>query len=197
MWFENSKLKLPTASEALPGRAERMTFTNKHFVLGTPLDDAFAGLETALFGLGCFWGAEKKFWNTPGVRSTAVGYAAGLTPNPTYREVCSGKTGHNEVVRVVFDPQKVSYSELLKVFWESHDPTTAMRQGNDVGTQYRSGVYVNSPTQRELAERSKTEFQTALTASRFGAVPKARLASSASLSAVSPPPTSRVGSASA
>ena len=150
------KLKVPAREDALPGRKERMDVPEKHFVLGTPLEPPYpAGTEIAVFGMGCFWGAEKKFWSIPGVHSTSVGYAGGFTPNPTYREVCSGKTGHAEVVQVVFDPKKVSYEALLKVFWESHDPTQGMRQGNDVGTQYRSGIYVYSAQQRNAAESSK------------------------------------------
>ena len=158
------KLAMPTKENALPGRKEKMPgIPSTHEVLGTSLEGPFAaGLEMAMFGLGCFWGAEKKFWQLPGVHSTAVGYAAGITPNPTYREVCSGATGHNEVVRVVFDPTKVSYETLLKTFWESHDPTQGMRQGNDVGTQYRSGVYTYSAEQKKQAEASREAYQAAL-----------------------------------
>jgi peptide-methionine (S)-S-oxide reductase len=142
-----------------------------HHVNGARLSPPFpAGLERALFGAGCFWGVEKKFWQVPGVYSTAVGYAAGLTPNPTYREVCSGMTGHNEVVLVVFDPKKVSYDALLKTFWENHDPTQGMRQGNDTGTQYRSGIYVFDETQRDAALRSRDVFQDQLTRGGFGAI---------------------------
>ena len=138
-----SKLRVPTKDQALPGRAERMPVPAAHHVNGARLAPPFpAGLEQAMFGMGCFWGAEKKFWQVPGVYSTAVGYAGGLTPNPTYREVCCGMTGHNEVVLVVFDPKKMTYDALLKTFWENHDPTQGMRQGNDIGTQYRSGIYV-------------------------------------------------------
>src|SRR5687767_13133080 len=141
--------KMPTKTEALPGRSARMTVPDVHFVNGNRLEPPFPGnLETAMFGLGCFWGAEKKFWQLPGVYSTAVGYAAGSTPNATYEEVCSGYTGHNEVVRVAYDPRKVSYETLLKTFWESHDPTQGMRQGGDIGTQYRSGIYVYDAEQR-------------------------------------------------
>lgn len=142
-----------------------------HFVNGNPLQGPFpAGLETAIFGLGCFWGAERKFWQRDGVYTTAVGYAAGITPNPTYREVCTGMTGHNEVVLVVFDPARVSYDELLKTFWESHNPTQGMRQGNDVGTQYRSGIYYVSDAQRVAAERSRDAYQSELTRVGYGAV---------------------------
>jgi peptide-methionine (S)-S-oxide reductase len=168
--FEN-KLKLPTPQEALKGRAERMPVPHRHDVLDAPLSGPFpAGLETAMFGLGCFWGAEKKFWQVPGVYTTAVGYAAGFTPNPTYREVCSGMTGHAEVVLVVFDPKRVTYDDLLKVFWESHDPTQGMRQGNDVGTQYRSGIYYYGETQRAAAERSRDEYQRALSKAGHGPI---------------------------
>ncbi|HEX8700363.1 MAG TPA: peptide-methionine (S)-S-oxide reductase MsrA [Myxococcaceae bacterium] len=165
------KLKLPTPEEALPGRSEAMPVPEKHHVLGTPLKGPYpAGLRQAVFGLGCFWGAEKKFWQTPGVYTTAVGYAAGLTPNPTYREVCSGGTGHNEVVLVVFDPAKVSYETLLRVFWESHDPTQGMRQGNDVGTQYRSGIYTFDEAQKGAAEQSRDAYQKALAAQGYSAI---------------------------
>jgi peptide-methionine (S)-S-oxide reductase len=161
------KLRMPKPEEALPGRAEPLPVPEKHFVLGTRLAPPFPpGSELALFGMGCFWGAEKQFWQLPGVISTSVGYAAGLTPNPTYEEVCSGRTGHNEVVRVVFDPAKISYDALLKTFWESHDPTQGMRQGNDAGTQYRSGVYVYGAAQRERAEASKQAYET----KGFGAI---------------------------
>ncbi|MBK7971834.1 MAG: peptide-methionine (S)-S-oxide reductase MsrA [Deltaproteobacteria bacterium] len=171
LFHHPDKLRIPRPEEALPGRTERMAVAPRHVVLGTPMDGPFpAGLETAMFGMGCFWGAEKKFWQAPGVHSTAVGYAAGSTPNPSYREVCSGYTGHNEVVRVVFDPAKTSYAELLKVFWENHDPTQGMRQGNDVGTQYRSGIYVYSAAQRDQAERSKRAFQAALGQAGYGAI---------------------------
>jgi peptide-methionine (S)-S-oxide reductase len=163
------KLNLPTAAEALPGRATEMPLTNRHFVNGNPLKPPFPeSMELALFGLGCFWGAERKFWQQSGVYSTSVGYAAGSTPNPTYQEVCSGMTGHNEVVRVVYDPNVISYEALLKLFWESHNPTQGMRQGNDVGTQYRSGIYVYSDAQRQLAEASLTMYQAALSKSGYG-----------------------------
>ena len=162
---------LPTPSEALPGRDERMPVPEKHFVNGHPLQAPFPdGLEQALFGLGCFWGAERKFWETPGVYTTAVGYAAGLTPNPDYKEVCTGMTGHNEVVLVVYDPAMVSYDELLKVFWEAHDPTQGMGQGNDVGTQYRSGIYVYSDSQLAAARASRDSFQARLAEKGFGAI---------------------------
>ena len=167
----DKKTKMPAAGEALPGRSQKMDVPEKHHVNGARLEPPFpAGTETALFGLGCFWGAEKKFWNVKGVYTTAVGYAAGFTPNPTYREVCTGQTGHNEVVLVVFDPKQVSYADLLKVFWESHDPTQGMRQGNDVGTQYRSGIYYYSEAQREAAERSKEAFQQKLGDAGYGRI---------------------------
>ncbi|MCA9509501.1 MAG: peptide-methionine (S)-S-oxide reductase MsrA [Myxococcales bacterium] len=157
------KTRLPTPEEALPGRGERMPVAARHAVLGTPMEPAVEGdLALAMFGLGCFWGAERRFWQAPGVVATAVGYAGGATPNPLYEEVCSGRTGHNEVVRVVFDRAKTSYEELLAVFWESHDPTQGMRQGNDVGTQYRSGIYVYSDAQRAAAERSRDAYARAL-----------------------------------
>ena len=166
-----AKLAMPTGETALPGRAERMPVPAKHYVNGRPIAPPFPeGLARAMFGLGCFWGAERKFWETPGVFSTAVGYAAGLTPNPFYEEVCTGLTGHNEVVLVVFDPKRVSYEMLLKVFWESHDPTQGMRQGNDVGTQYRSGIYVYSPEQRRQAEASREAYQRVLSKARFGTI---------------------------
>ena len=159
------KLKLPTLAEALPGRSSEIPTAAKHFVNGNSLKPPFPeGMETAVFGLGCFWGAERKFWQQQGVYVTAVGYAAGLTPNPTYEEVCSGMTGHNEVVLVVFDPKVISYTDLLKVFWESHNPTQGMRQGNDHGTQYRSGIYVYNDAQRKIAEDSRELYQDALKA---------------------------------
>jgi len=165
------KTRLPDPADALPGRSEPIAVPPKHYVSGNPLKEPFPeGMQKALFGLGCFWGAERKFWQTEGVFSTAVGYAGGYTPNPTYEEVCSGKTGHNEVVQVVFDPAKVGYEDLLKVFWESHDPTQGMRQGNDVGTQYRSGIYVFDEAQRKAAEASKTAFEQALSKAGHGAI---------------------------
>jgi peptide-methionine (S)-S-oxide reductase len=165
------KLTVPSKSEALPGRAEKMPVPDKHHVKGTPLVEPFpAGMERALFGLGCFWGAERKFWELPGVYTTAVGYAAGHTPNPTYREVCTGMTGHNETVLVVFDPKKVSYDALLKTFWESHDPTQGMRQSNDVGTQYRSGIYYYGDAQRAAAERSLEAYQAQLSKAGYGKI---------------------------
>ncbi|NCQ85251.1 MAG: peptide-methionine (S)-S-oxide reductase MsrA [Microcystis aeruginosa W13-18] len=157
------KLTLPTVREALPGRSEKMPVPSTHYVNGHPLQPPFpAGMESAMFGLGCFWGAERKFWQLEGVYTTAVGYAAGITPNPTYQEVCTGMTGHNEVVLVVYDPSVISYEQLLKVFWESHNPTQGMRQGNDTGTQYRSGIYTYSPQQKQLAEKSRSMYQEAL-----------------------------------
>lgn len=171
MLWNHKPVQMPTPEEALPGRTEAMPVPERHFVNGHPLTPPFpAGMELALFGLGCFWGAERKFWQMPGVYSTAVGYAAGYTPNPTYKEVCSGLTGHNEVVRVVFDPAKIAYEDLLRVFWEAHDPTQGMRQGNDVGTQYRSGIYVHSEAQRRAAEASRDRYQAALTAAGRGAI---------------------------
>ena len=172
MWLTNPyKLQLPRPEEALPGRERPVPLRKTHFVNGAPLDGPFPdGTELALFGLGCFWGAEKRFWQVPGVISTAVGYAGGLTPNPNYEEVCSGRTGHNEVVRVAFDPARVAYGELLNVFWESHDPTQGMRQGNDVGTQYRSAVYCFSPAQRAAAEASRAAYEEALRAAGHGPI---------------------------
>jgi peptide-methionine (S)-S-oxide reductase len=157
------KLTLPRPEETLPGRPTAIPTSSRHFVNGNPIKPPFSShLEQAVFGMGCFWGAERKFWQQEGVFTTAVGYSAGFTPNPTYEEVCSGMTGHNEVVLVVFDPQVISYSALLKVFWESHNPTQGMRQGNDSGTQYRSGIYVSSPAQRDIAEASREVYQKAL-----------------------------------
>ncbi|HEX9306703.1 MAG TPA: peptide-methionine (S)-S-oxide reductase MsrA [Anaeromyxobacter sp.] len=165
-----SKLRLPTPEEALPGRPDPVPVPERHFVSGNRIVPPFAeGSELADFGLGCFWGAEKAFWSVPGVHATAVGYQGGETANPTYREVCTGRTGHAEVVRVVFDPKRVSYEDLLRVFWESHDPTQGMRQGNDVGTQYRSAIYAHSPAQRRAAEASRDAYDRALQERGFGA----------------------------
>jgi peptide-methionine (S)-S-oxide reductase len=169
--FSSKPLTIPSAAEALPGRVERMPVPDAHFVNKHRLTPPFPdGLQRAVFGMGCFWGAEKKFWPLRGVYSTAVGYAGGPTPNPTYREVCTGMTGHNEVVLVVFDPTVIGYADLLKVFWESHDPTQGMRQGNDVGTQYRSGIYVEDGEQQQAAEASRDAFQKQLTAEGYGAI---------------------------
>jgi peptide-methionine (S)-S-oxide reductase len=172
MWFaDRTKLALPTAADALPGRDERMSVAPRHFVLDGPLEPPFPqGTQEAVFGMGCFWGAEKKFWSIPGVVSTHVGYAGGITRNPTYREVCSGRTGHAEVVRVVFDPSRVTYDDLLRVFWEAHDPTQGMRQGNDVGTQYRSAIYVQGDAQRAAAEASKAAYAKRLAGAGFSDV---------------------------
>lgn len=168
---KGKKTAMPSPQEALPGRTTPMAVPSQHYVNGNPLQPPFPeGMETAMFGLGCFWGAERKFWQQNGVYTTAVGYAAGYTPNPTYQEVCSSLTGHNEVVLVVFDPQVISYEHLLKVFWESHNPTQGMRQGNDVGTQYRSGIYTYSPAQRQQAEASGQRYQQALSAAGYGQI---------------------------
>jgi peptide-methionine (S)-S-oxide reductase len=162
---------MPAPDEALPGRSEPIPTAERHFVNGKPLKGPYPeGIETIVFGMGCFWGAERLFWQIPGVHVTAVGYAAGHTPNPTYEEVCSGMTGHNEVVLVAYDPQQVPLQKLLKVFWESHDPTQVMRQGNDVGTQYRSGIYTNTPEQKEAAEASRDAYADALKARGLGPV---------------------------
>jgi peptide-methionine (S)-S-oxide reductase len=169
--FKRKPLSVPAADEALPGRPDALPTAETHFVTGAPLKGPYPqGAEKALFGLGCFWGAERKFWEMPGVIVTAVGYAGGPTPNPTYEEVCSGMTGHTEAVLVVFDPKTVSYAQLLKTFWESHDPTQGMRQGNDVGTQYRSGIYTYSDEQRREAEASKAAYQAALKAQGMPAI---------------------------
>ena len=169
-FLQRDKTKMVTRDRALPGRETRPhPLTNQHHVLGTPIEGPFPeGMQLAYFGMGCFWGAERTFWKLEGVYSTAVGYSAGLTPNPTYEEVCSGQTGHNEVVQIVFDPTKISYETLLKTFWESHDPTQIMRQGNDVGTQYRSGIYVHDEEQRRLAEASLAAYAKALEAAGHG-----------------------------
>ena len=169
--FSKKPLTIPSKADALPGRSERMPVPDAHFVNKNRLTPPFpGGLARAIFGMGCFWGAERTFWPLRGVYSTAVGYAAGSTPNPTYREVCTGMTGHNEVVLVVFDPKVTSYDDLLKVFWESHDPTQGMRQGNDVGTQYRSGIYYFDEDERRAAERTRDAFQKQLAAARYGAI---------------------------
>jgi peptide-methionine (S)-S-oxide reductase len=172
MLFSRKPLIIPSAADALPGRPHAIPTAERHFVNGRPLKGPYPeGLETAVFGLGCFWGAERKFWQMgEGIHVTAAGYAAGPTPNPTYEEVCSGLTGHNEVVLVVFDPKVLSFEALLKTFWESHDPTQGMRQGNDVGTQYRSGIYVTSPEQRAAAEASKRAYGEVLAARGYGPV---------------------------
>jgi len=167
----SKSLKIPSNRETLPGRAERMPAPDTHFVSGHRLEPPFpAGLERAIFGMGCFWGAERKFWELPGVYSTAVGYAAGQTPNPTYRDVCSGMTGHAEVVLVVFDPKTIRYEDLLKIFWESHDPTQGMQQGNDVGTQYRSGIYYEDAAQQRAAEASRDAYQPLLSKAGLGPI---------------------------
>jgi len=170
MWSKKP-VSVPSREEALPGRTESMPVPAAHFVNRHPVAPPFpAGLERAMFGMGCFWGAERKFWQLDGIYTTAVGYAAGHTPNPTYREVCSGMTGHAEVVLVVFDPKQITYDELLKVFWENHDPTQGMRQGNDVGTQYRSGIYCYGDEQRRAAERSRDSYQQRLTPAGHGSI---------------------------
>src|SRR5499433_1501057 len=172
MFMFKKKLEMPSAAEALPGRPTPIPTAREHFVLHRPLKGPYpAGFEKAMFGMGCFWGAERKFWELgAGIHITAVGYAAGYTPNPTYEEVCTGRTGHNEVVRVVFDPKAVGYETLLARFWEGHDPTQGMRQGNDVGTQYRSGIYVYSPEQRRLAEASRDAYQRVLERAGYGRI---------------------------
>jgi peptide-methionine (S)-S-oxide reductase len=172
MFMFKKKLEMPSAAEALPGRATPIPTAREHFVLHRPLKGPYpAGFEKAMFGMGCFWGAERKFWELgAGIYVTAVGYAAGYTPNPTYEEVCSGRTGHNEVVLVVYDPKTISYERLLKTFWENHDPTQGMRQGNDAGTQYRSGIYTFTAEQRSAAEASKAMYGKELKARRFDAI---------------------------
>ena len=172
MFMFKNKTQMPIQSDALPGRAQPIPTAREHFVNGRALKEPYPqGFEQAMFGLGCFWGAERKFWELgAGIHVTAVGYAAGFTPNPTYEEVCSGRTGHNEVVLVVHDPKKISYERLLKTFWESHDPTQGMRQGNDAGTQYRSGIYTFLPVQRQAAEASKTIYEAAIAAKGHGPI---------------------------
>ncbi len=171
MFSFRKKTRMPTPEEVLPGRSEKMPVPERHYVNGHPLVPPFpAGMEMALFGLGCFWGAERRFWETEGVYSTAVGYAGGYTPNPTYEEVCSGMTGHAEVARVVFDPKVVSYEQLLKEFWEAHDPTQGMRQGNDTGTQYRSAIYTYNVAQRAAAEASRERYAKRLAEAGYGPI---------------------------
>jgi len=169
--FSKKPISVPSREDALPGRKEPMPIAAEHFVNRHPIAPPFpGGLERAMFGMGCFWGAERKFWQLDGVYTTAVGYAAGHTPNPTYRDVCSGMTGHAEVVLLVFDPKTIAYDDLLKVFWENHDPTQGMRQGNDAGTQYRSGIYCYSDEQRRAAERSRDSYQQQLTVAGYGSI---------------------------
>jgi peptide-methionine (S)-S-oxide reductase len=169
--FGLNKSRMVSAADALPGRSEQLTVPERHEVLGAPLRPPYPeGSQVAEFALGCFWGAEKTFWQTPGVISTSVGYEGGFTPNPTYEEVCSGRTGHAETVRVVYDPAKVSYADLLKVFWEGHNPTQGMRQGNDVGSQYRSAIFYHSPEQQAVAEQSLAAYQKRLTEAGYGAI---------------------------
>jgi peptide-methionine (S)-S-oxide reductase len=170
MGLFGSQLESPSASAALPGRAGRMPVAERHFVTGEPLDGPFEGMERILVAMGCFWGAERIFWQAPGVFSTSVGYVAGFTPNPTYPEVCSGRTGHTEAVRVIFDPKRTTYESMLRVFWENHDPTQGMRQGNDQGTQYRSGLYYYDDSQKALALQSGEDFQKSLEQAGYGAV---------------------------
>jgi peptide-methionine (S)-S-oxide reductase len=172
MLFSKSKTTMPTAETALPGRPNPISTAAEHDIFSRPLKGPYpGGLEIAMFGIGCFWGAERKFWSlADGIWITAVGYAGGLTPNPTYQEVCTGRTGHNEVVLVVYDPKRLSYEKLLKTFWESHDPTQGFRQGNDVGTQYRSGIYYFNDAQRAAAEKSKAEYQSVLSKNGFGQI---------------------------
>ena len=170
MFYANKKTQMVDPDNALPGRDQPVRLPEQHHVLGTPLDEVPEGMEVAIFGMGCFWGAERKFWSLDGVYSTSVGYAGGYTPNPSYAEVCSAQTGHAEVVRVVYDPAEVSYEELLRVFWESHDPTQGMRQGNDVGTQYRSTLYWTTPEQAQAADRSREAFQRSLREAGYGEI---------------------------
>jgi peptide-methionine (S)-S-oxide reductase len=171
MWWSGAEPTMPRPEDALPGHPTRpFSFENRHHVLDAPLEGAFPGMSYAQFGMGCFWGAERMFWTLPGVVSTAVGYAGGMTPNPTYQEVCSGRTGHAEVVRVVYDPSRISYDDLLKVFWEGHDPTQGMRQGNDIGTQYRSAIYAYDQAQKDAAEKSRWLYQEALKKSGHGEI---------------------------
>ena len=171
LFNDPAKSTLPSPADALPGRAQPMAVADRHTILGTPLAGPLPeGAREAVFGLGCFWGAEKDFWQTPGVTSTAVGYAGGYTPNPTYQEVCTGRTGHAEVVRVVFDPARISYGDLLRVFWEHHDPTQGMRQGNDQGTQYRSVIHVFGDKQRAAAEATRAAYQATLEAAGYGTI---------------------------
>jgi peptide-methionine (S)-S-oxide reductase len=171
MFYRTRKMQIPGVDEALPGRAEAMPVRNRHFVNGHPIQPPFPeGMRRALFGMGCFWGAEKGFWQLKGVFSTAVGYAGGFTPNPTYQEVCTGQTGHNEVVLVIWDPTRITYGDLLKLFWESHDPTQGMRQGNDVGTQYRSGIYTFDAEQDTLAQATRGAYQQALNKAGHGEI---------------------------
>jgi peptide-methionine (S)-S-oxide reductase len=170
MFNRPSKLRIPTREEALPGRPERLRVPARHEVTGAKLEPPFPGMETAVFGMGCFWGAERKLWQLPGMHTTAVGYAGGFTENPTYEEVCGGSTGHTEVVLAVYDPKVIGYEDVLKVFWENHDPTQGMRQGNDQGTQYRSAIYYTSDAQKALAESSAREYEARLRASGRGAI---------------------------